>query len=157
MGVPFNDAVKRRFQIPVQILVNNADRLLPVAPPPVMVMPVMVMPAPVAPTPAPVTMVPAPMAVVPTPVPVMAPMHLFGLELVDLFGRRHGGVRIIVHRGQLTVSAEWLRQQWRRLGAGGKRCTGHESEGKSEKMSAFHVPLLAFPTIDREESLAGVG
>jgi hypothetical protein len=85
------------------------------------------------------------MAAVPMPVPVMAPMHLFGLEPVDLLGRDHRGMGILVRHRQSTASGKRLRREWRGLGASGERCTGHDSEGKSEKMSAFHVPLLAFP------------
>jgi hypothetical protein len=117
--------------------------------PPVMAMPVMVAPAPV-------TMAPAPVAM-PMPVPVMAPMHLFGLELLNLSGRRHGGMGILIRHWKSGASGKRLRRKRRGLGAYDKRGTGNESEGKPEKMSAFHVPLLAFPTIDREQSLAGAG
>jgi hypothetical protein len=84
-------------------------------------------------------------------------MHRFGLEPIDLLGRRDSGIGILVRHRKLTARGEWLRREWRGPGACGERGTGHESEGKPEKMSAFHVPLLAFPTIDREESLSGAG
>jgi len=84
-------------------------------------------------------------------------MHRFGLDPIDLLGGRHRGMGIPVRHRKFTAPGKRLRRQWRGPGACGERGPGHESEGKPEKMSAFHVPLLAFPTINGEESLSGAG
>jgi hypothetical protein len=141
MALPFLSNVPRRGGFKLQSRQHQGS---PVAPP-VMVMPVMVAPAPV-------TTAPAPMAAVPTPVPVMAPMHLFGLELLNLLRRRHRGMGIRVRHRTSTAPGKRLWREWRGLGAGGERGTSRESEGKPEKMSTFHGPLLAFPTIDRDQA-----
>jgi hypothetical protein len=79
-------------------------------------------------------------------------MHLLGLELLNLLGRRHRGMGILVRHRKSAAPGKRLRRDRRGLGACGERGPGHESEGKPEKMSTFHVPLLAFPTIDRDQA-----
>jgi hypothetical protein len=147
MALPFLSDVPRRGGFKLQL--HNTDGRSPMAPP-VTVVPVMM-------TPAPVTTVPAPMAAVPTPVPVMAPVHLFGLELVNFLGRRDSGKGVLVRGRKWTAPGKRLRREWRGLDACGKRCTGHESEGKSEKMSTFHVPLSLLLQRLMANSLMGVG
>jgi hypothetical protein len=59
---------------------------------------------------------------------------------------------ILVRHRKSTAPGKRLRREWRGLGACGERSTGHESEGKPEKMSAFHVPLLVFrPSIVKRD------
>jgi hypothetical protein len=136
MALPFLSNVPRRGSFKLQS--NTTDQTSPM-PPPVTVMPVTVMV-----TPAPVTTTPAPV----TAVPVMAPMHLFGLELVNFLARRHCGMGVLVRRRKWIGPGKRLRREWCGLRACGKRGAGHESEGKSEKMSAFHVlRSFAFATM----------
>src|SRR5579863_1887696 len=90
--------------------------------------PMMMMPAAM-----PMAVMPAVMAV-PVPMPVMAPSHLFRLQLIDVRLRNHGGLsaRAIgaLRRGN--------RRQWRGLRACGERgCTSHESNGDFEKVPTF--------------------
>jgi hypothetical protein len=102
-----------------------------------MVMPVAVV-MPAMAMPAPVTAVPAPM---PMPVPMVSPVHLPGLEAVDLGLCRDRGLRGFGQRHEVRLH-RW-RQQRRGAGAHSQHGgAGNNSKAEFEKVAAFHEFLL---------------
>src|ERR1700736_494029 len=84
---------------------------------------------------APVAVKAAPMTVMPTPVtvvPVMAPAHLFRLEVAHFVFGRHGGNGIFVHRRQPFIFRN--RGRYKRCGLR-TRSERHSTRGKSNSES----------------------
>src|ERR1700730_17706079 len=97
-------------------------------------LPVTAVPAAPVP-PMPVTVTPTPVAVTPTPVavvPVMAPAHLFRLEVAHFVFGRHGGNGILVQRRQPFIFRN--RGRYKRCGLR-TRSERHSTRGKSNSES----------------------
>ena len=106
-----------------------------------------------APVPAMPVTAPTPVTPMPVPMPVMAPAHLFGLEMIDLVLAHHSGFRIFAARGH-EARLRGNRRQRRSLHARGKgRSTGGNSKGEFQKMAAFHDVSLLKQVKSDEESL----
>ena len=80
------------------------------------------------------------------PVPVMSPAHFFGLEAVHFVVAGDRGMGVFIRARQLSAFRKRLRRQRRGPRARGKRAgAGGQSNGKFQKMSAFHDKSLFVP------------
>src|ERR1700730_4655112 len=103
-------------------------------------LPVTAVPAAPVP-PMPVTVTPTPVAVTPTPVagvPVMAPAHLFRLEVAHFVFGRHGGNGILVQRRQPFTRNRGRCKRRRLRTRSERRSTSGKSNSDSQKMAALH-------------------
>jgi hypothetical protein len=97
--------------------------------------PVTAMPA--APVPAVPAAMPTPVTTVPVPVPVMPPAHLLGPEMIHFVLGGDSGTHI---GRQPAAFFEQIRRKWCCLRANSQRGgAGGKSNGKSQKVAAFHV------------------